>query len=130
MYQGGWSTDSNCAVGAFTVTETYGFAVMNINAQGTLIGTVSLKGAVPNATYKMWIAGTDIPGQGVHYTTDYLTNCPQTPTLGFLTTDAYGNGNFKFRIDDVGPQGQVWVIAEGGGPRLQSPAVDLNYPNS
>ena len=89
---------------------------------------MSLEGAVPDATYSIWIAGTDIPGQGVYYDPTFDTNCPETPILGFLTTDVDGNGNFKFKIDGVDPQSNAWVTAEGGGPRLQSPAVDLTYP--
>ena len=85
---------------------------------------MSLKAASPNAIYTLGIAGTQLPGQSGPLT------CPQTPILGFLATDADGNGSLHFELDGVVPQHQVWVIADGGGPRLQSPAVDIGNPNS
>lgn len=122
LYQG---TSWTCGAGASATGATHGFAVMNLNAKGTLIGTVSLKGAAPNATYSIWIAGTKIPGQGTYYPPTTLTNCPQTPLLGYLKTNAAGNGTFHFKIEGVVPQSAAWIIAEGGGPRLQTPAVAL-----
>ena len=128
MYVGSQTTNWTCPSGAFPIGETFGFVVMNINAEGTLIGTVSLKGAQPGLTYTVAIVWDAIPSPSGAQT------CDDTPILGFLTTDAEGNGNLKFEISGVPPQGQVWVIAvdpaDLSGPRLQSPAVNLNYPNS
>lgn len=123
----GWYTpsQSNCTDGAIAEDPnrpgTFGFVVMNINANGTLTGTIQLKGATPNNEYDVWITGEDSPW-----------NCPGTPWLGHLTTDDDGHGTFKLVIDGVDPQGRVWVIVTdySASPkeRFQSPAVDLNYP--
>lgn len=115
MYQGeSWT----CAAGATPSAIAVGSVTLRLTPDGVLEGTLKLKDAVPDATYTVWIAGTNIQGQ----------TCEATPFLGHLSTDDKGKGSFDFSIAGVADQDAVWVIAEDGGPRLQSPAVSLTIP--
>ncbi len=125
MYPGTWS----CAKGATPISgqAAHGFVVMNLTANGTLIGTLHLKGAMPGKTYDVYIAGTNIPVPG----TAVAATCPATPRLGTLTTNRAGNGSFTFKVKGVPAQSAVWVIVEGTGlTRLQSQAIGLSHPRA
>ncbi len=106
----------NCTTGAASTDSTFGSVVMNINSNGSLVGTVSLKGAAALTTYSVFITSSD---------GSVLGTCPSTPHLGYLTTNRMGNGSFRLKINGVEEANNVWVILEGGGSRFQSPAVSL-----
>jgi hypothetical protein len=108
----GWS----CANGGNAIGDTHGFVVLRLDADGTLTGSMNLKGLTPGSEYWLWIAGRDIDGQ----------TCSRTATIAFpVVADARGNLRFKFTFENIGPQESVWVGASGGGIRVQSPAVRL-----
>lgn len=111
--------DWNCTDGSEDAgTDSYGFVVMNINNNGTLIGTMHLKGLTPGNDYWLWIAGTGIDG----------ATCSLTPTIANpVTADANGNISYNFTFDEVPAQGAVWVGASGD-IRVQSTAMELTYP--
>ena len=111
--------DSNpftCEDGA-TSTDgpTYGFVVLNANANGDLIVQVALKGATPNGTYDIWV-------------NQFPDACPLgAPTApGALTTNRRGNGNAHVQVARVAGATNFWISAVRGGQVLRSTAVVLD----
>ena len=73
--------DGLCSTGATSGIPTNGFAVIKANSDGTISAEVSLKDAVPNATYQIAVDQTPSGfGCGVF-------------TAGTLQTNDQGNGN-------------------------------------
>lgn len=112
-----YNTESGytCALGATdTSGATFGFAVMNVNGNGTLGVEVAVKGATPNSTYDIWV--NQDPGA-----------CPLgAPTAaGVLSTNGQGNGNAHVTLPAVEDATMFWVSAVGGGQVLRSTAVAL-----
>ena len=111
--------DSNsytCPGGAGDTTgPTFGFVILNTNANGDLIVQVALKGSTPNATYDIWV--NQNPG-----------GCPLgAPTADdALSTNSKGNGNTHLEIQRVAGATNFWVSAVGGGQVLRSTAVTLD----
>lgn len=97
--KGAW----DCVAGATNTTvPTKGFVVMNINANGELIVTVSIKGGLPDATYDIWLEqnpGTCPPG----------TSTPSNPAA--LITNGEGNGNAHFTVTPVAGAENFWLSA-------------------
>ena len=94
---------------------TYGFVILNTNANGDLIVQVALKGAMPNTMYDIWV--NQDPGA-----------CPlSSPTApGALKTNIKGNGNAHVKIARVSDATSFWISAVGGGQVLRSTAVVLD----
>jgi len=105
-----------CAAGAQPASgaQTFGFAVLRTTGHRTLEVTVALKGALPNATYDLWV--NQDPGA-----------CPLgAPTkVGAVHTNALGNGNGHVRVALVSGATNFWVSATSGPSVLRTKAVQL-----
>ncbi len=101
-----------CPTGGNAVGTAMGFVVMNTNNSGDLIVEASLKGALPNTTYDIYV--NQDPG-----------DCPTVPT-GTIITNKQGNGNTHITEIRVPAATNFWVSAVGGGQVLRSPAVTLD----
>ena len=89
--------------------RSYGFAIANTTGNQRLIVEVSLKGALPNATYS--VAVQQAPG---------TCSAPFT-----IRTNGRGNGNGHAHLTLVAGAGQVWVTATSGSSVLVTPAATL-----
>ncbi len=105
-----------CAAGAQPTAgaPTYGFAVLRTTGHKMLNVTVALKGALPNATYDLWV--NQDPG-----------GCPLgSPTkVGAVHTNALGNGNGHVRVALVSGATNFWVSATSGTSVLRTKAALL-----
>ena len=113
-FYGGSATAGGCASSAATPAAgaaTFGFAVVNVTGSHklNLNVEVSLKGALPNATYA--IAVQQAPG-----------SCS---TAVNIRTNARGNANRHFHLTLSGAATQVWVTATSGASVLVTPAVTV-----
>ena len=77
-----------CATGAISGDPTENFAVIKQNGDGTVSAEVSLKHAVPNATYRVEIAQAP-SGAGCNV------------FFGTIQTNGQGNGNGQFSVPIV-----------------------------
>ena len=103
--------------GATTLDETYGFVIMNTNSNRDLIVQVSLKDALPDTTYDIWVNQWDYTGN---------LGAPTHPAA--LTTNGVGNGNAHV-VDVRGPMWvatKFWVSVTGGSQMLRSTSVVLD----
>ena len=109
------SEDYECDEGASdTGGSTYGFVIMNTNAEGDLIVQVSLKGATPDATYDIWV-------------NQYPGDCPTSMIDSLsLSTNVKGNGNAHVKVPRVEDAENFWVSAVSGEQVLRSTAVKLD----
>jgi hypothetical protein len=83
-----------------------GFVIINDGAGGNhnLELTVSLKGAIPNTTFEVWLENDGNPTLG--------------PYIGTITTDEAGNGNFHINYQmEPGEYNLGIDVAIGGGDR-------------
>jgi hypothetical protein len=105
-----------CATGAQPVAgaKTFGFAILNTTGKKVLNINVVLKGALPNATYDVWV--NQDPGA-----------CPlAAPTkAGAVHTNALGNGTGHLRISVVIGAQHFWVSAVSGASVLRTRAATL-----
>ena len=100
-----------CPTGATATPQTFGFAVLNLPGDKTMVtGEVALKHGAPKTTYKVELA-QDEPG------------CNTTP-VGELKTNAKGNGNLHFSTERV-PGTTKFFIGVLGPEEFSSPAVEL-----
>lgn len=105
-----------CATGAAPAAGagTFGFAILNTTGKKMLNVHVVLKGALPNATYDVWV--NQDPGA-----------CPlAAPTkAGAVHTNALGNGTGHLRISVVSGAQHFWVSAVSGASVLRTRAAAL-----
>ena len=105
-----------CATGAQPVVgdTTYGFAILNTTGHQKLNVNVVLKGALPNATYDLWV--NQYPGA-----------CPlSTATkVGAVHTNARGNGTGHVSVAIVSGAQDFWVSATSGASVLRTRAALL-----
>ncbi len=105
-----------CATGAQPTAgaATFGFAVLRTTGHRMVNVTVALKGALPNATYDLWV--NQDPGA-----------CPLgIPTkVGAVKTNALGNGNGHVRVALVPGATNFWVSATSGTSVLRTKAALL-----
>jgi hypothetical protein len=105
-----------CATGAQPVTgaPTFGFAILNTTGKRMLNVNVVLKGALPNATYDVWVSQD--PG----------ACSPTTPTkAGAVHTNALGNGTGHLKMGVVSGAQHFWVSATSGATVLRTRAAVL-----
>jgi hypothetical protein len=106
----------SCATGATPAAgaSTFGFAILNTTGKKMLNVNVVLKGALPNATYDVWV--NQDPGA-----------CPLgAPTkAGAVHTNALGNGTGHLRIAVVTGAQHFWVSATSGASVLRTRAAAL-----
>jgi hypothetical protein len=100
----------SCPTGAQPIADaaTYGFAVLNTTGHHMLNVNVVLKGALPNATYDVWV--NQDPGllsAGA---------CPLAAATktGAVHTNAKGNGTAHLRVAIVSGATHFWVSATNG----------------
>ena len=109
-------TAYTCATGAQPVAHaaTFGFAILNTTGHNRLNVNVVLKGALPNATYDVWV--NQDPG-----------GCPlSAPTkVGAIHTNARGNGTANLHVAIVSGAKNFWVSAVSGSSVLRTPAATL-----
>jgi len=105
-----------CATGAQPVAGagTFGFAIVNTTGKHKLIVNVVLKGALPNATYDVWV--NQDPGA-----------CPLAVAtkVGAVRTNAHGNGHGHVRLAVVSGAKHFWVSATSGTSVLRTRAAEL-----
>ncbi len=87
--------------------KSYGFAIVTVTGNGRINVQVSLKGALPNATYSL--AVRQAPG-----------SCSSSLTI---RTNARGNGNGHVRLAVSSGVTQVWVTATSGTSVLVTKAA-------
>jgi len=106
----------SCATGAQPTAgaTTFGFAVLRTTGHKTLNVTVALKGALPNATYDLWV--NQDPGA-----------CPLSAAtkVGAVHTNALGNGNGRVKVALVSGATNFWVSATSGSSVLRTKAAVL-----
>jgi len=110
-------TSYTCSGGAQLVAHaaTFGFAILNATGHNRLNVNVVLKGALPNATYDVWV--NQDPGA-----------CPLVlgPTkAGAIHTNARGNGTANLHVAIVSGAKSFWVSATSGSSTLRTPAATL-----
>lgn len=105
-----------CATGAQPVAgaKTFGFAILNTTGNRMLKVNVVLKGALPNATYDVWLSQD--PG----------ACSPGTPTkAGAVRTNALGNGTGHLKTNIAAGAKNFWVSATSGSSVLRTRAAVL-----
>lgn len=112
------SNDYDCVDGATnTDGPTFGFAVMNKNADGEVIVEVSVKNGNPNSTYDIFV--NQVPENAKECGTDATAQ---------LTTNRQGNGNVNVKEAAVDGAEHFWVSAWDGEQSLRSTSVELDSP--
>ncbi|HZV25612.1 MAG TPA: hypothetical protein VFG00_04900 [Acidothermaceae bacterium] len=105
-----------CATGAQPAAgdPTYGFAILNTTGHHKLIVNVVLKGALPSATYDLWV--NQYPGA-----------CPLSAAtkVGAVHTNARGNGTGHLSVTIVSGATDFWVSATSGSSVLRTRAAVL-----
>jgi hypothetical protein len=112
------SDPATCSDGALSTSgSTFGFVILNTNANGEVIAQVSVRDGVPDTTYSIWI--NQDPG-----------DCPTLPTAT-LTTNGHGNGEAHVVKARLSAATRFWVSAQeepyaAGKQILRSIAVALD----
>lgn len=88
----------NGGAGDTTTPLNKSFVVINVTRKGMLQIEVSLKRAMPNTTYSIWV-NQDLGG------------CPTTAQTRLLKTNNRGNGNAHFQVPMVEGATHFWVSA-------------------
>lgn len=105
-----------CPTGAQPVEHaaTFGFAILNTTGHHRLNVNVVLKGALPNATYDVWV--NQDPGA-----------CPLAAAtkVGAVHTNARGNGTAHLHVAIVSGAKHFWVSATSGTSVLRTRAAAL-----
>ncbi len=105
-----------CATGAQPIAHAprFGFAILNTTGHGKLNVNVVLKGALPNATYDVWV--NQDPG-----------GCPlaSATKVGAVRTNAKGNGTGHLKVAIVSGAQRFWVSATSGTSVLRTRAATL-----
>lgn len=98
-----------------TMGDTYGFVILNTNASGDLIVQVSLKGAMGDTAYDIWV--NQDPG-----------GCPlaEPTVVEGIWTNHNGNGNGHVEVPRLDGAMNFWVSVVGGGQVLRSTAAVLD----
>ena len=109
-------TAFTCATGAQPVAHaaTFGFAILNTTGHNRLNVNVVFKGALPSATYDVWV--NQDPG-----------GCPLSAAtkVGAVHTNARGNGTANLHVAIVSGAKNFRVSAVSGSSVLRTPAAAL-----